>query len=186
MDTIHLATEITESQKVRSDLLKWKIIAIAFISLVGLGISRGYNKTEMALCIIPFVMAYIDALCIHLNLRIFSIGKWHTTEKAKELEVSPESLYMQEYENYIEFAYEAGAFNLEKWTIFYSSLFINVIIIIYPFIDKANNLSSFQYALITSGVLGLILSITLDKYMRVTKDKIKNINYPNVNDRSCI
>ena len=178
MDTIHLATEVTESQKVRSDLLKWKIIAIAFISLVGLGISSDYTKSEMALCIIPFVMAYIDALCIHLNLRIFSISKWHTTEKAKELENSHEFMYMQEYENFIGYAYKAGAFSLEKWTIFYSSLFINVALIIFPFIDMANNSSSLTYALVTCGVLGLILTIALDKYMRSTKDNIQKINYP--------
>jgi hypothetical protein len=128
MSAIHLANEIVESQKVRSDLLKWKIVAIAALSTIGFGISTSFTKAELVLCAIPFIAAYIDALCFHINLRIYSIGQWHKTTKAQELERDKEYTYMKAYEEYTNIAWRCGAFSLEKWTIYYSSITLNIIL----------------------------------------------------------
>lgn len=179
MDTIHLASEITESQKVRSDLLKWKVIAVALIASVGLGISSKYLQFELALCVIPFVMSYIDALCIHINLRIFSIAKWHRTDKAEELEDNSEFIYMQEYEKFTVEAFNAGAFNLEKWTIFYSSLVVNLVVVLTPLFGLKSEAENINYWLVASGLAGLFFTIVLNEYMLITKKKIESIQYPN-------
>lgn len=178
MSTIHIGSEIIESQRVRSDLLKWKIITIAVIASVGLGISSKYLKFELALCIIPFVMVYIDALCLHINLRIFSIAKWHKTEKAKELINNSEFVYMQEYELFINKAYEVGAFKLEQWTIFYSSLVINFVLIAVPCLDLKGNIFKFKYPILISGFIGLLITIALNVYAHSTKSSVDKIEYP--------
>lgn len=180
MDTIHVANEIIESQKVRSDLLKWKIIAIAALSTVGFGISTNFEKAELALCTIPFVMAYIDALCLHIVLRIKAIGQWHQTEKAKELENDNECVYMRSYEEFTQKVEGCGAFNLEKWTIFYSSLLVNLILALLPLADTfastRPSLFVYKYPVVISGGLGLTLTIVLKCYVNFKIKRIKKLN----------
>lgn len=182
MSGSHLRTEIIESQKVRSDLMKWKIIAIAVIGSIGFGVSKTNNTFELALCIIPFVMAYIDALCLHITLRILSISKWHQSEPAKELENNDEFIYMGEYEKYAKLAWKAGAFNLDKWTVFFSSLVINLALITAPLFDEENKLFQFGNYIILCGAIGLAVTIFLRLYVNRTKKKIENIEYPEKGD----
>ena len=74
-----LRTEIVESQKARMDFLKYKLVAIASLSAIGLGfgdykLDKIIVPADYVLCIIPFVCAYIDLLCYHNTLRILVIG----------------------------------------------------------------------------------------------------------------
>lgn len=72
-------SEITESQKVRSDLLKWKLIAVAVLGSVGLGLterSAANSYSLYVLAVIPFVAVYVDVLCHHLNLRMLVISAY--------------------------------------------------------------------------------------------------------------
>ena len=64
--------EVIEAQKARSDLLKWKIIVVAALGATGLGLTEKESRpyADLVLGCIPFVCAYIDALCRHLSLRI--------------------------------------------------------------------------------------------------------------------
>ena len=61
-------TEIVEAQKGRTDLLKWKLILVAALGALGLGIN-GFSKDakpalslDLALCLIPLVCVYVDLL----------------------------------------------------------------------------------------------------------------------------
>ncbi len=169
MATIHLANEIIESQKVRSDLLKWKIISVATIASIGLGISSNHDKFELAICVIPFVMAYIDVLCTHINLRIYTISRWHKTNKES---VSVEAKYMQEYEKFTEKARGAGAYNLEGWTIQYSSFLVNLLLISVAFAGYKEDIFNYKYYILTSGFIGIIIAILIEIYLRKTRAKI--------------
>ena len=65
-----LRAQITESQKVRSDLMKWKLLIIAGIGTAGLGFDNfKFPDAHMVLCLIPLVAVYVDALCAHLSLQ---------------------------------------------------------------------------------------------------------------------
>ena len=72
----NLRQQVIESQKIRSDFLKWKLILIAALGSAGLGLGgiNHFSNTYMILCLIPLVCVYVDALCIHLYLRIKIIG----------------------------------------------------------------------------------------------------------------
>jgi len=75
-----LRTELIETQKVRSDLMKWKLLIVAAIGGSALGFSgsgdNGQNNACLALAIIPLACFYVDLLCRHLSLRNKAIGKF--------------------------------------------------------------------------------------------------------------
>lgn len=72
-------SEIIETQKARSDLLKWKLLVVAALGTIGLGLcqgTRGNIHALYVLALIPFVAVYVDILCNHLNLRMFVISAY--------------------------------------------------------------------------------------------------------------
>jgi hypothetical protein len=74
-----LRTELVETQKVRSDLLKWKLLIVAGISGAALGLSKSGSgsaapNAHFALAVIPIACVYVDLLCRHLSLRNKAIG----------------------------------------------------------------------------------------------------------------
>ena len=79
-----LRQEVLESQKVRSDLLTWKLILVAALGTAGLGFTKngeGFDNLHLILCLIPFVCLYVDLLCRHLSLRVIVIGSFVRTYK---------------------------------------------------------------------------------------------------------
>ena len=180
MSAIHISQEVIESQKSRSELLKWKIIVVSILATVGLGVSKDIEKLELAFCLIPLVCAYVDALCLHLNLRIFSIGKWHKLEIGKEL--FHEFQYMKHYEEFIQRAYECGAYRLEKLTILFSSLIINFLIAVAPYLNIAELDIINKKTVSSFGVFGILVTIALNTYLRITKNRIDGITPESVVD----
>src|SRR4051812_2122717 len=70
-----LRNELIESQKVRSDLVKWKLLIVSGIGGAALGFSGDRpGSAPLALAILPLACAYVDLLCRHLSLRTKSIG----------------------------------------------------------------------------------------------------------------
>jgi hypothetical protein len=115
---MELRTEIIEAQKARSDLFKWKIILVATLGAVALGLGpkdilpptasappRFLN--DYLLCIIPFVCLYVDILCSHMNLRMLVIGHYLRLAHLKKGEPND-----AEYED---FAQAARAMKAVPW-----------------------------------------------------------------------
>jgi hypothetical protein len=78
-----LRSEIVESEKARIDLLKYKLIAIAALGSIGLGLGGGQSNNGAPLIhatyilnIIPLVCLYVDLLCHHNTMRILVIGQF--------------------------------------------------------------------------------------------------------------
>ncbi len=79
---VSLRNEIIESQKSRIDLLKYKLIGVATLGSIGLGLSNNSNPNVdpvYVICVIPFVCLYVDSLCWHNNLRILIISAFFKT-----------------------------------------------------------------------------------------------------------
>ncbi len=126
-DVGFLRTEIIESQKTRTDLLKYKLFIIAIIGSIGLGISEtkfNIRNIDYILYILPFVCIYIDLLCYHNTIRILVIASFLTRIK-------------NEYEMYINLLGTDKKdgnryyFNLEDIILRGSSLFIALLLIVY-------------------------------------------------------
>jgi hypothetical protein len=83
-----LRTEIIESEKARSDLLKWKLIGVATLGAAGLGLNNPQQgvRTYFLPPLIPLLCFYADQLCRHLTLRILVIAAFlrsHATDDQK-------------------------------------------------------------------------------------------------------
>jgi len=77
-----LTDEIIESQKIRSDYMKWKILAIAALGATAFGLKGETLTTNIKYVILamaPFICFYIDTLCYHVSLRIAGIGRFFET-----------------------------------------------------------------------------------------------------------
>jgi len=78
-----LRDEIVESQKARTDLIKWKLVLVAAIGAAGLG-STVIVANPVLLVLVPFVCLYVDAVCFHNDLRIFAIAQFLRSSSDKE------------------------------------------------------------------------------------------------------
>ncbi len=175
--------DIIYAQRTRADLLKWKLIISAALGAVGLGIYRPEAKAtdslfpfELAFCLIPFVCAYVDLLCYHLNLRIFVINKFF---KRFKVECPNQKSQNTNWENNIFFfqQYEAtcdqvrSTFELESWALKWTSilLLVSIIILIYFAPNKTE-----AYLFLIAGILGVLMAIITET---VYDNKIADLKY---------
>jgi hypothetical protein len=70
-----LRDEIVQSENARLDFIKWKILLIAVLGAVGLGLASDTKVAAPAILgFIPIACAYVDVVCAHVNFRILLIG----------------------------------------------------------------------------------------------------------------
>ena len=162
-----LREEIISSQKARMDFLKYKLLSIAILGAVGLGLednsSSPIKNVDYVLCLIPLVCVYIDFLCYHNNIRILVIAKFLKTEGDKYenfvddlcREIKPKKKLDDRY-----------LYNMEHVVLIWTTLFISVLLIIYGIIlscSKSEYGTCFILSFIISGLLGIILTIWANK-----------------------
>jgi hypothetical protein len=115
-----LRTEVIESQKVRSDLLKWKLLICAVVGATALGLSEKATKAPLALAVIPLACLYVDLLCRHLSLRNHAIGCFLRESKHAD-EV------LKAYEKYYREA-SKGWFSLEDLALIGFTVVVSIIV----------------------------------------------------------
>lgn len=137
-----LRSEIIESEKARIDLLKYKLIAVAALGAIGIGVG-GYeanSKTldpELVLGIIPLACIYIDLLCWHNTLRILVIAcffKRNENPYERFVEQIGESLFRIGEQNTQKcrnpYHKKAGYFfQLEDWALHWSTIFLSLLLV---------------------------------------------------------
>ncbi len=74
-----LRQEIIESQKMQADFLKWKLITVAAVFPISLGLTSKHcnpteDSTKLLICLIPLLCAYVDLICLHNLCRAITIG----------------------------------------------------------------------------------------------------------------
>jgi hypothetical protein len=115
-----LRNEIVESQKARTEFLKWKLIGVSALGAAGLGLTEhaGPIGAYLVLALIPFVCFYVDLLCRHISLRILVIGRFLRFNASGE---------QRAYEQFAEQSRQMGpnasvsAFALEDWALDWST-----------------------------------------------------------------
>jgi hypothetical protein len=145
-----LRTEIIESEKTQADFLKWKLISVAGVASVALGISAAAGAlggTLMyLLCLVPLICLYVDLISLHLMIRIITIG-----------------LYLRFSGNrYEEFTFDVRGrsttdpFVFEAFALHGSSAVFNVILIVLGFVLGGPGAPpQLQAAYLCAGGLGL-------------------------------
>jgi len=167
-----LRQEILESQKARMDFLKFKLVAIAVLGAAALGLqgteSAGSlgEDIDFILCILPFVCIYVDFICYHNNIRVFIIAQY-LQQSGDEYETFLKQLSSGKSQKKGTDYY----FKLEDFVIFYTSLFVAFLIIIYGLVKYKPAISGFDISLgnklpyfLISGVIGFVIPF-ISKYM---------------------
>jgi len=73
-----LRAEILQSQRVNSDLMRWKLLIVAALGAAGLGFtgSNAVPNADLLLAAIPPACVYVDLLCRHGSLRMLVAGRF--------------------------------------------------------------------------------------------------------------
>lgn len=144
--------EIVESEKNRTELLKWKLFLVSAIGSVALGFGEMSNPVifpPLLLCFIPLICVFVDALCRHLQLRILAIFEMITCFSSYE-----------KFCNEIRKKTKLGIFDLEDWAMEWSTSFASGLLVVGgPFISQTKTETSI---FICSGLIGISLSLFLD------------------------
>jgi len=153
-----LRDEIVEAQKIRADLIKWKLILVAAIGSAGLGLKGNPNDDiKLLLCLIPFVCVYVDIAARHLNLRMHVIAEFMRRQtRAGETE----SCWNVYYEEYAKTMHEKGVFALETGVLRYSTIFLSILVITAAFYGPVSAKSLALFGL--SGLFGIVVAVRLE------------------------
>jgi hypothetical protein len=171
-----LRTELIETQKIRSDLMKWKLLIVAGIGGAALGLSGNGGadtpgRAHYALAVIPIACVYVDLICRHLSLRNKAIGLFIGSR-------DHESNVLRDYERYYAVISKrawAGV-SLESVALVGCTVFLSLAII--PIGILASGLSLWPIPtgwpamlFMGSGVCGVVLSLAL--HLRYSNAKKK-------------
>jgi hypothetical protein len=153
-----LPEEILESQKMRSELLRWKLILCAALGAAGFGLSSGSSSSHIALlALIPLACVYVDLLCTNINLRMILIGRHFSANG-------------DPYESFVE--KHRIVFCLEDWALYGSTyalcvvlIFLAISYLVLAAVQQSNSagLECFQCAGI---LLSCIIAIVLTGWTR--------------------
>lgn len=123
MSVSSFRTQIIETQKARSDLMKWKLLLVAGLGSAGIGMQKlNLNEEYLLLALIPLVCVYVDALCAHLSLRITAIGEFIRSQEP----VNEDQKYARDYENFLKL--KPPNYGLEQLALHWSTGCISAVI----------------------------------------------------------
>lgn len=160
-----LRDEIVESQKVRTDFLKWKLFLVAAIGAAAFGIgsrdSQSQSPPLVLLGLIPFVCLYVDAVCIHNQMRILIIARFMRRGSLGQT--------AKAYEEYCRT--QRSAWSLEDFALVGTTIFLSVLVLLVGIGDYLRGALSLPQSsqplqvdftvkllLILGGLLGLVAS----------------------------
>jgi hypothetical protein len=131
-----LRDEIVESQKARTDLMKWKLILVAAVGAAAFGIgsnaATGSDPPFVLLALIPWICLYVDAICIHNDLRIMAIARFLRTGGNGSVDLNS---IERKYEAYC--AGSRAQFSLEGFALQLTTLGLSLLVF---FIGRSNGL----------------------------------------------
>jgi hypothetical protein len=177
-DDSQLRNEIIESQKVRSDLLKWKLVLVSSMGAAGLGLinQNTLPKISYVLCCIPFVCLYVDLLCKHLNIRMIVISHYFRVKGKIEYEAFADGVRKLPKLPDISGAKKptsqqkkkekgVNAYGLEDIALHGSTAFLSISVMIYGFFILVKWIQSTKvlwWTFVFSGLFGLIFTWIID------------------------
>lgn len=166
-----LREEILQGQRVRSDLLKWKLGLVGGLGAAGLGFagSDSLSHADLVLCAIPPVAVYVDLLCRHLSLRILVVGTFLRTQRD-----DPALATLGAYEDFAERSRtlpgrrRRSAFDLEEWALAWSTLAVSAAVAVYGVVLW----SRFSAPFVISGTVGLVATLLA---VRLFRDRFRSV-----------
>ncbi|MCS6289101.1 MAG: hypothetical protein H8K10_09020 [Nitrospira sp.] len=127
-----LRDEIIESEKARTDMMKWKLILVAAIGAASLGIGSSASPAGhpwVLLALVPFVCLYVDALCFHTEIRIMSVAQFLRTRAADSVE--------RQYEEYC--TQNRSHFSLEAFALLVTTVGLSGLVLVIGLSQRLQN-----------------------------------------------
>ncbi|NJA06818.1 hypothetical protein HC024_13960 [Methylococcaceae bacterium WWC4] len=157
---VKLRDEIIESQKARSEFIKWKLLLIAMIGSIGYGLEKEHEQVSLVLALIPFVCIYVDHVCLHNDARIMVIGDFLRSQDFN----SHNSNIARAYE--LHCADRRNDFIDEGFVLYQCSIFVSIVVLITALIKyKPNKCLDMDLltpiALLISAAIGIYYSYKL-------------------------
>jgi hypothetical protein len=146
-----LRQEIIEAQRSGTDILKWKLIAVASVASIGVGLwvpTKGQPVTDarLILCVIPIICAYADMVSLDLAVRILVIANYLRITR------DPYEEYVYELRGRDDNPFHAASIASHG-----SSLAASLLILGLGLVGAARRWDTFHIsAFITGGVLGAV------------------------------
>jgi hypothetical protein len=154
-----LREEVLTSQGVRSDLLKYKLVAVGGIGAVGLGLAGAEvrGNADLVLAAVPLACLYIDLLCRHLSLRILVIGTF--IRRQGEGSVAAYETFADNARELPDGHRTKSAFALEDWAVSWSTLVLSAAVLAYGIAAIIGDRPPWFWAtLIGSGGVGIAVT----------------------------
>ncbi len=176
-----LRTELIETQKVRSDLMKWKLLIVAGVGGAALGFSKDApGSAHLAHAVLPLACFYVDLCCRHLSLRNKAIGLFVMFGKHDDLVLK----------NYEEFYSKISGkvwrrLSLESAALVGLTLFVSIVIVPVGILAGGHEWYPFSWPsglFYCSGILGVLSALALQSWymsQRKNMDKLITGKKPN-------
>ena len=167
-----LRTELIEAQKVRSDLLKWKLLIISGVGGASLGFSgNAPTNSHFALSVLPLACFYVDLCCRHLSLRNKAIGLFIEKGEHQELHLAAyESYYAQISNN------AWGNFSFESVALIGLTVLVSFVIVPIGILTGGHEWSPWSWPsglFYTAGCLGILGTLGVQCWYTKIKSSIK-------------
>jgi hypothetical protein len=147
---------ILKGVELRTDLLKWKMIAVGAIGSVGLGAKDASPNSFWVLILVPLLCVYVDIIyrnsCMRRDaLRSFVILNKNLPDYS---ELSALLLYESDH-----FKKRVHGRPFEAAALVWSSVLLSVAVAAYPWLASISG--SGRIALITAGIIGCVIAIAV-------------------------
>jgi hypothetical protein len=155
---VALREEIVECQRTRSEFIRWKLILVAAVGAVALGVGQQGTTTPLPalLALIPLICVYVDSVCLHNDARIMVIAAFFRSS-------ADVSAAGRAYETYC--ATNRSRFYHESIAVFGSSAALAILVAIVSRRKDTQDLMRMgdvvPALLLTSGVVGVALTAWL-------------------------
>lgn len=147
-----LRAELIETEKTGADFVKWKLIAVAAVASLALGVGQQRNgdpPPRALICLIPLICAYVDLMSADLAVRILSIAAFLRSEG---------DVYEQWVQQRRTMRWQ-NPFALAPMAVHGSSVAINFAVLIFAMFGTTDKPAICMYTV--AGFVGLLLAIWL-------------------------
>ena len=172
-----LRQELMEAQKLRFQLIQWKLAIVAALGAAGLGLtgSKAVPNGSLLLCLIPIACIYADALIYHQGVICHVIGKFLQEHGCSS--GGDDMKTIAAYENFVmscrvlitKKGKKIDVYSLEKLDLHIATLVISGFIIIVPSLLA----QSWRTYFIASGLIGVISSLFLRGAYEERRDSLR-------------
>jgi hypothetical protein len=171
-----LRNEIIESEKARSELLKWKLVGVATLAALGLGFTENGSESgaHLVLPVIPFVCFYVDLMCRHESLRILVIAAFMRSRSNRD---------DADYESFVQVVARSPGrnfFALEDWALEGSTMALALLLVtvgivpqLVPGTLERLNTPDFRWFSVASGVTVFALTLLVRRFFS-TRSRVLN------------